>query len=94
MTEEAVREAEALIGARENAELVAKGEDLEQDVSPRAQGGSMHRNRPRRVPHWRQNGWQAAPASTIFCLDAIMASDNERKTDRRASRLHRPWRPC
>ena len=54
--EPAVRGAEAAIGTREDAELVAKSEDLEEEVPTRAQGGAKHRNRPQRVSHGPQNG--------------------------------------
>ena len=59
--EQAVKGAEAAIGPREDAELVAKSEDLEEEVPTRAQGGAKHRNRPQRVSHGPQNGRQQRP---------------------------------
>jgi hypothetical protein len=53
--EQAVRAAEASIGTRENAQLVAK---LEEEVSTREQGGPKRRNRPQRVSHLPQHGRQ------------------------------------
>src|SRR5215831_804978 len=53
--EQAVRGAEASIGTRE---LVAKREGLEEEVSPREQGGPKRRNRPQRVSHRSQHGRQ------------------------------------
>jgi hypothetical protein len=60
-SEPAVRGAEASTGTRADAELVAKSEDLEEEVPPRAQGGAKHRNHPQRMSHGPQNGRQQRP---------------------------------